>query len=98
MTDRLIRSIDDLVEAIRARRDELNISHETIDHLAGFQGGYASKLLSPVPIRRLGRMSMPAVLGALGVALVLVEDLEQRAKVADRWTPRRRQQRKAPPD
>ncbi len=72
---RLIRSIDDLVAAIRARRDELNIPHELIDHLAGFQSGYTSKLLAPDPMKGLGPMSLPALLGALGAALVLVEEL-----------------------
>jgi hypothetical protein len=96
MTDRLIRDLDDLVEAIRARRDELNISHETIDHLAGLQSGYAGKLLAPVPIRRLGPMSLAAVLGALGVGLIMVEDVEAVERVRGRWKKRRRVQRKAP--
>jgi hypothetical protein len=37
-----IRSQSELLDAIRARRDELNISHETIDNIAGFQAGYTS--------------------------------------------------------
>jgi hypothetical protein len=87
---RLIRSIDDLVAAIRARRDELNVSHELIDDLAGLQSGYTSKLLAPEPMKGLGLMSLPALLGALGAALVLVEDSAQAERVRDRWTPRKR--------
>jgi hypothetical protein len=87
---RLIRSIDDLVAAIRARRDELNVSHELIDDLAGLQSGYTSKLLAPEPMKGLGPMSLPALLGALGAALVLVEDSAQAERVRDRWTPRKR--------
>jgi hypothetical protein len=98
MTERLIRNIDDLVEAIRARRDDLDLSHELIDHLAGFQAGYTSKLLAPNPMKGLGRMSMPALLGALGVGLTLVEDPAQVERMRDKWTPRRRVQRKPPPD
>jgi hypothetical protein len=87
---RLIRSIDDLVAAIRARRDELNVSHELLDDLAGLQSGYTSKLLAPEPMKGLGPMSLPALLGALGAALVLVEDSAQAERVRDRWTPRKR--------
>ena len=95
---RLIRSIDDLVAAVRARRDELNIPHELIDHLAGFQSGYTSKLLAPEPMKGLGPMSLPGLLGALGVALVLVEDSAQADRVRDKWIPRKRPQRKPAAD
>jgi hypothetical protein len=88
---RLIRNIDtDLIEAIRARRDELGITHETIDAIAGLPSGYCSKLLAPEPMKRLGKISIPAMLGALGVALVLVEDTAQIGLVSPRWTKRKR--------
>ncbi len=61
---RLIRSIDDLVAALRARRDELNVSLDLLNHIAGLQPGYAEKLLSPQPMKGLGPMSLPALLGA----------------------------------
>jgi hypothetical protein len=90
---RLIRSIDDLVDAIRARRDELNVSHELLDDLAGYQSGYTSKLLAPEPMKGLGPMSLPALLGALGAALVLVEDSAQAERMRERWIPRKRSPR-----
>lgn len=90
MTAKVITSMPELVAAIRARRDELNLSHEAIDAIAGFQSGYTSKLLSPNPIRNIGYMSLGSLLGALGVALVVVEDATQRAKVESRWCQRRR--------
>jgi hypothetical protein len=98
MTERLIRTIDELVAAIRARRDELDLSHETLDHIAGLQPGYVSKLLAPEPMKGLGPISLPALLGALGVALVLVEDTAQVERVRGQWTKRKRPQRKAAPD
>ena len=98
MTDSLIRSPDDLVAACRARRDELNISHETIDHLAGWATGYASKVLAPDPMKGLGPVSLPALLGVLGVALVMVEDTAQVERMRDKWTKRKRPQRKLPSD
>jgi hypothetical protein len=90
MSERLIRDIPDLVAALRARRDELAISHETLDYIAGLQSGYVSKLLAPDPMKGLGPMSLPALLGALGVALVLVDDPEQIERVRDQWIKRKR--------
>lgn len=88
-----IRSMPELLDVIRARRDELNISHETIDSIAGLQPGYASKLLAPKPIKNLGPMSMGAVLGALGIALIAVPDQQAADRVSTRWQKRKRPQK-----
>jgi hypothetical protein len=88
--------MDELLDAIRARRDALNISHETIDAISGLQPGYAGKLLAPKPIRNLGPMSFGALLGALGLAVVVVEDSERVSHLAKRWQPRKRPQKLAP--
>lgn len=88
-----IRSMPELVAALRTRRDELQLTHETIDAIAGWPAGYASKLLAPEPIKNLGWSSLGLGLGALGIALVVVEDPEQARRVRSRWTPRERPQR-----
>ena len=88
-----IKTRDELLQVIRDRRDELNISHLTIDGLAGWADGYASKLLAPTPIKNLGPMSLGALLSALALGIVTVtiaEDPEQAARMVHRWTPRRR--------
>jgi hypothetical protein len=90
MTAKVITSMTGLLEAIRARQDELDLSCETIDEIAGLPARYTSKLLAPVPLRGISHMSLTAILGALGIGLVVVEDSVQRAKVADRWKPRKR--------
>lgn len=91
-----IRSMPELLAALRLRRDELNISHEIIDEIAGFAKGYTSKLLAPEPMKNLGKMSMGALLGALGIALVAVPDPEAARLVQKRWVKRKRPQRLAP--
>lgn len=91
-----IRSMPELVDAIRRRRDELNISHETIDNIAGLQSGYTSKLLGPIQLKGFSHMSLGAVLGALGIGLVVIEDPEATAKVQGRWQKRKRPQRLLP--
>jgi hypothetical protein len=85
-----VRSMPELIAALRARRDELQITHETIDAIAGWPAGYAGKLLAPEPIKNLGWMSLGLALDTLGIALVVVENKEQRKLVEGRWKQRER--------
>jgi hypothetical protein len=91
MTDQLatIRDYSDLVAALRARANALDVSRGTIDEVAGLPSGYAGKLLALVPSKTLGRVSLGPVLGALGVMLVLVEDAAALDRVRDRLVKRR---------
>ena len=86
----MIRSMPDLLEALRARRDELELTHERLDTLAGWPDGYSGKLLAPNPIKNLGWQSLGLALGSLGIALVVVEDEEQIKRVQNRWIKRER--------
>jgi hypothetical protein len=79
---------DSLQRALRERADALNLSRVEIDRLANLPPGYASKLLSPVPIKKLGNASMPFMLAALGVRLELVEDTESMDQLARKATRR----------
>ncbi len=90
MTAKVITSMTGLLEAIRVRQDELDLSCETIDEIAGLPARYTAKLLAPIPMRGISHMSLTAILGALGIGLVVVEDVAQREKVEGRWKPRKR--------
>lgn len=79
-----------LMNAFRVRVAELQITHLTLDEISGMQSGYSSKLLAPIPKKNLGPMSFEVMLGALGLAVVVVEDPEQVARMRHRWTPRER--------
>src|SRR5258707_12441519 len=92
----MIRSMEDLLSALRERRDQLGISLETLDHIAGFPPSYSAKLLAPVPFKNLGWMSFGLALDALGVALILVENPAQVRLVERRWIPRQRPRDPAP--
>jgi hypothetical protein len=72
-----IKSYDGLILALRARSEELGMSRETLDAIAGLPHGYSSKLLmisNTKSKKRLGSLSLWAILGALGIELRLVED------------------------
>ena len=80
---------DGLHDAMRARAKELQIARLEIDEVGGLQSGYASKLLSPTQIKRCGSMSLGALLGALGLGLVIVVDPEATARVLKRLPQKR---------
>jgi len=63
-----------LHQAIRARAAALGYTNETLDEVAGLQSGYSGKLLGPKMPRKFGPVSLGAVMGALGLCLVIVED------------------------
>ena len=97
MMPKVVASIPELVAAARERRDELNITHQRIDTIAGLADGYTSKLLAPTPIKGFGERSLKSVLRALALRIAVViieEDPEQRARMERRWVQRKRPQRK----
>jgi hypothetical protein len=89
----VIRDYGQLIEAMRDRASELNVSRASINDCAGFQDGYAEKLLcgglpGGVPLKRIGHQTLGPLLTVLGTALVLVEDLDAVAKITSRMAKR----------
>lgn len=84
-----INSDAELHRAICARVAELDVKYEAIDEACRFAPGYASKLLSPRPVRQLSRMSLWAIIAVLGTELVFQEAPERIRKYADKLDRRR---------
>ncbi|SDQ99320.1 hypothetical protein SAMN05519103_00335 [Rhizobiales bacterium GAS113] len=63
-------SYDQLCEILIARRKQLGLSQMAVDHIAGLQDGYTAKI--EVFHKKMGRLSLTLLLGALGVDLALV--------------------------
>ena len=79
---------DELINALRIRAAELNLSGEQVDCYSGLPARYTQKLLGPNQIRRLGAISLGPFLGALGVRAWLVEDKAAVARLRGQTTPR----------
>ncbi len=79
-----VRDYAELLEVIRARQAALNITMQTLEEVAGLADRHASKILAPKPCRTLGMRSLGLILGALGLKLLVVEDLEQLERVRGR--------------
>jgi len=83
-----VRTYAQLVAALRARRDELQVTHEVLDAVSGLQPGWTSKLFCRQPMRRMGPLSLECMLGALGLKLTISEDPEALARVQPLLTKR----------
>src|SRR6516225_9292151 len=80
---------NELINGLRRRAAELNLSGQSIDTLSGLTERYSQKLLGPQQIRRLNAISLGPFFGALAVRGVLVEDQTALEKLRRQTTPRR---------
>jgi hypothetical protein len=74
---RLVPDYRTLLETCRERAEELEISRSEIDRLGGLPAGYAGKLLGREGVKRKKRMwpgSLEAMLGVLGLKILVIED------------------------
>jgi hypothetical protein len=81
-----IWSYEDLHRIMRERAHELKLSRNAIDAISGLQPGYAAKLLSPRPIKKLGALSISLVLPVLGIKLVVMLDQQKTHDLQGRIT------------
>lgn len=86
------RNYQELHALIRARVGSLGVTFETVDAIAGLPSRYATKLLSPVPMKAIGKISLGPLLGALGLKLIVAVDDEALARITGRLVQRARNQ------
>jgi hypothetical protein len=90
----VLRTYQDAIQTLRARRDQLDVPHEIIDDIAGLPGGYTSKVLTPKkPMKHIGPVSWN-VFEALGMSLVAIENgaALARSRRSHKWRQRRQDQ------
>ena len=84
-----IRGRAGMLEAIRARVNELQVNGERLDEYVGLPRGYYSKVAGTKPIRRLGMTSFAPILNGLGLKCQFVEDQEATERLKSRVPPRK---------
>jgi hypothetical protein len=89
-------SHDELISVLRERQIALGLSNETLDHIALLSAGHSDKLLGPGRQRGLSQISLDALMGALGVKLIVAEDAEQAARMRPHWEGRDKRQVRMP--
>jgi hypothetical protein len=77
-----------MINGLKLRAADLNLSGETIDAVSGLPSRYAAKLLGPTQVRRIGALSLGAFLGALCLKGQFVIDEEAERRLKNRLPPR----------
>jgi hypothetical protein len=84
----IVATYDDLVAVLRQRIVELGVGMETVDAIAGLADRHTAKLLAPHPVKKLGPVSLGALLGALALRLRVESDDEALKQLRHRLTQR----------
>jgi hypothetical protein len=77
-----------MLDALRRRANELQLSGERFDEYAGLPKGYMSKLFGARPVRRLGMCSFAPVVAGLGLRCLFIVDEEAERRLRQRLPPR----------
>jgi hypothetical protein len=88
---RIVATFDSYVgmlDAIRARVNELQVTGTGLDQFVGLPIGYFSKVAGARPIRRLGMTSFAPILNGLGLTCQFIENPELTARLKNRVAPR----------
>lgn len=92
----VIRNMDQLINVLAARRDELKLTYATLDSIQGCADGYTSKIFAGM--KNLGPKSFGEILQAMGLAVVVVKDPLSIERASKRWLPRKRPQKLNQPE
>lgn len=87
MTDARTLAVADcsaaLVDAFRARKDDLGLSDAVMDELGGLASGHSSKILTQT--KGFGSVTLDILLKVLCLRLVVVEDMDQLRRMESRY-------------
>src|SRR6266436_337272 len=83
----MLRDANAVIQALRDRKEELQLSDAVVDELAGLASGHCGKALGPTREKTPTLFTLMSLIGALGLAIQFVPDPD--AKVQSRWTKRR---------
>lgn len=82
------QSYDELIEALRARKAQLELSDSMVDLIGGLTRGHTEKILGPSRTKKLSPMTIDVLLATLAVKICLIEDVEAAKVMEGRWEER----------
>jgi hypothetical protein len=85
----MLQTADDVLAAVRARKDDLNLSDAAVDHLAGYANGRWGKAFGPAREKNPTVVTLMLFADVLGVSFVMVEDPAKVRRMKSRWEGRR---------
>jgi hypothetical protein len=81
----VLRSADDILAAMRARKESLGLSDALVDDLARFGGGRWSKAFGPSVEKIPNVVTLMRFADALGVSFIMVQDEAKTRRMQPRW-------------
>jgi hypothetical protein len=81
-------SYDSLIEALRTRKAQLELSDSMVDVIGGLTRGHTEKILGPSRTKKLSPMTMDVLLATLAVKICIVEDVDAAKIMEGRWEQR----------
>ena len=87
-----IRSYNDLLDVLVARKNELGLSNETLEEIAGVTRGHVDKVFGPSREKRMGWFLFGLILPSLALKLLAVVDEPQAKLMHARWERRNTKQ------
>src|SRR5262252_7341200 len=89
-------SHNELIEAMRARKEALGLSNAWIEHTIQLADGHCDKVLGPARERGLSQLTIDGLLAALAIKLIVVEDEAAAARMRPMWDGRDQRQVRPP--
>ena len=87
---------NELIEALRARKEALGLSNAWIEHVIQLSDGHCDKILGPARERGLSQLTSDGLLSALAIKLIIVEDEAAAARMRPMWEGRDQRQVRPP--
>jgi hypothetical protein len=85
VTDALVTTVDELIEALRSRKDELGLSNAFVEAQLQMADGHCDKLLGPTRRKGMSVAVLLDIIELFGAQLVIQVDAETEARMRERW-------------
>jgi hypothetical protein len=89
-------SHNELIEAMRTRKEALGLSNAWIEHAIELSDGHCDKILGPSRERGLSQLTIDGLLAVLAIKLIVVEDDIAAARMRPLWDGRDQRQVRQP--
>jgi hypothetical protein len=93
----VVRDYPSLIEALIARKNELSLSNEQLEHICGLTRGHVDKIFGPERSKGVGKWLLGILLEGLALELVPRVNLAAAKRVQSRWEGRNHKQVRARP-
>lgn len=81
----VVRTQDDMIEALRRAKDMLGLSNAWCDAIGGLTSGHTDKVIGPSRTKSLSQMTFDLFCELFAVEFHMVVNIDAAQRMADRW-------------